>query len=168
MTVRAADLAAGALLGQEKLSGSALLGKLLDAALKAAAKTAQAAARARMGTGTAAARGLPASPPARCGHVGAVSSYRIPDSMRRLIEARDQTCRFPACRQPAWRTDMDHTIPYDLGGPTCRCNVSAECRHHHRLKQLNGWQLSQPRPGFLVWATPARLTYAVGPDPYPA
>ncbi|HLQ54712.1 MAG TPA: hypothetical protein VK162_10610, partial [Streptosporangiaceae bacterium] len=61
-----------------------------------------------------------------------------------------------------------HAIPYDLGGPTCRCNVSAECRHHHRLKQLNGWQLSQPRPGILVWMTPARLTYTVEPDPQPA
>jgi len=63
---------------------------------------------------------------------------------------------------------MDHTIPYDLGGPTCRCNISAECRHHHRLKQLKGWQLRQPQPGVLVWVTPARLTYTVEPDPYPA
>ena len=185
MTVRAADLATGALLGAENLSGSAVLGRLLDAALTAAAKAAQAAARAGLGTGIGMGTGIglgtgigtgtgtadarpSVSSAARCGHVGAVSSYRIPDSMRRLIEARDQTCRFPGCRRPAWRTDMDHTIPYDLGGPTCRCNVSAECRHHHRLKQLKEWQLSQPQPGFLVWKTPARLTYSVGPDPYQA
>jgi hypothetical protein len=128
--------------------GTGPLGYLLNAALESAAKAAQYAAMAGLGaTSPVTARKLPATSAAGCGHVGAVSTYRIPDSMRRLIEARDQTCRFPICRLPAWRTDMDHTILYDLGGPTCRCNVSAECRHHHRLKQLSGWQLSQPRPG---------------------
>ena len=33
---------------------------------------------------------------------------------------------------------------------------------------LAGWRLSQHRPGFLLWATPARLTYSVAPDPHPA
>jgi hypothetical protein len=162
LTVSTADLATGALPGQEEFPGWTVLGKLLNVALEAAAKTALAAARADLDASPAA-----GSSPAGCGHLGAVSSYRIPDSMRRLIEARDQTCRSPVCRQPAWRTDMDHTIPYDLGGPTCRCNVSAECRHHHRLKQLKGWQLRQPQPGVLIWVTPARLTYTVEPDPYP-
>ena len=161
LTVSTADLATGALSGREELPGSTVLRKLLNVALEAAAKTALAAARADLDASAA------GSSPAGCGHPGAVSSYRIPDSMRRLIEARDQTCRSPVCRQPAWRTDMDHTIPYDLGGPTCRCNVSAECRHHHRLKQLKDWQLRQPQPGVLVWVTPARLTYTVEPDPYP-
>jgi Domain of unknown function (DUF222) len=162
LTVSTADLATGALPGREELPGT-VLGKLLNAAREAAAKTALAAARADLDASPAA-----GSSPAGCGHPGAVSSYRIPDSMRGLIEARDQTCRSPVCRQPAWRADMDHTIPYDLGGPTCRCNVSAECRHHHRLKQLKGWQLRQPQPGVLIWVTPARLTYTVEPDPYPA
>ena len=186
MTVRATDLAPGGLapgglatgglatgdlLDREKPPGSDVLGKLLDMALEAAAKTLRTAARAGwdLSSGMALARSLPAAgPPAGCGHAGAVSGYRIPDSMRRLIEARDQTCRFPVCRLPAWRTEMDHTIPYDLGGPTCRCNVSAECKHHHRVKHSQGWRLSQHRPGFLLWATPARLTYPVAPDPHPA
>jgi hypothetical protein len=162
LTVSTADLATGALPVREELPGWTVLGKLLNVALEAAAKVALAAAKADLGAGPAA-----GCPPAGCGHPGAVSSYRIPDSMRRLIEARDQTCRSPVCRQPAWRTDMDHTIPYDLGGPTCRCNVSAECRHHHRLNQLKGWQLRQPQPGVLIWVTPARLTYTDEPDPYP-
>lgn len=161
LTVSTADLATGALPGREELPGT-VLGKLLNVAREAAAKTALVATSADLDASPAA-----GSSPAGCGHPGAVSSYRIPDSMRRLIEARDQTCRSPVCRQPAWRTDMDHTIPYDLGGPTCRCNVSAECRHHHRLKQLKGWQLRQPQPGVLIWVTPARLTYTVEPDPYP-
>jgi len=101
-----------------------------------------------------------------CRHEGAVSGYRVPGRMRLFIEARDQTCGFPPCRQPAWRTDMDHTIPYHLGGPTCPCNLHGQCRRHHRLKQLSGWDLSQPAPGVLVWRTPARLTYTVIPDTY--
>ena len=36
--------------------------------------------------------------------------------MRRLINDRDTTCRFPTCRQPASRTDCDHTVAYDTGG----------------------------------------------------
>jgi hypothetical protein len=170
LTVRAADLAAGALRVLAEPVGPAPLGHLLKAALESAMRAAQAAARAGLGMASPATApsAPPVASPACCGHAGAVSGYRIPDSMRRLIEARDQTCRFPVCRLPACRTDMDHTIPYDLGGPTCRCNVSAECRHHHRLKQLRGWQLSQPQPGSLVWRTPARLTYPVEPDPHPA
>ncbi len=169
LTVRAADLATGVQRVRPEPVGPGTLDCLLSAALESATRAASSAAVAGLGVmSPVTTRKLPATSAAGCGHVGAVSTYRIPDSMRRLIEARDQTCRFPVCRLPAWRTDMDHAIPYDLGGPTCRCNVSAECRHHHRLKQLNGWQLTQPRPGILVWRTPARLTYTIGPDPHPA
>jgi hypothetical protein len=101
------------------------------------------------------------------GHDGAVSGYRVPARLRAFLEARDQTCRFPSCRQPAWRCDMDHTIAYHRGGRTCQCNISAQCRYHHKLKQRDDWNLSQPRPGWLVWRTPARLTYAAIPDAYP-
>jgi len=88
--------------------------------------------------------------------------------MRALVEARDQTCGFPTCRQPAWRCEQDHTIAYRLGGATCPCNLSPECARHHRLKHLPSWRLDQPRPGILTWTTPARLTHTVTPGPYPA
>jgi hypothetical protein len=104
----------------------------------------------------------------KCGHEDAAPGYRIPDSLRGFVEARDQDCGFPCCRQPAWRCDIDHTIPHDQGGPTCRCNLSAECRRHHRMKQLRRWRLRQLRPGVLVWATPAGLTYTAVPGPHPA
>ena len=54
--------------------------------------------------------------------------------MRRLINNRDTTCVFPTCRQPATRTDCDHTLAYDHGGPTCPCNLALLCRGHHRAK----------------------------------
>ena len=94
--------------------------------------------------------------------------YRVPDAMRALVEARDQTCGFPTCRQPAWRCEQDHTIAHRKGGPTCPCNLSPECSRHHHLKHLPSWRLDQPRPGVLTWTTPARLTHTVTSAPYPA
>ncbi|WP_344395903.1 HNH endonuclease, partial [Actinomadura alba] len=55
------------------------------------------------------------------GHHG----YRPPAAMRRLIQTRDRTCAFPTCNHRATKCDLDHTIPYHKGGPTCPCNVAA-------------------------------------------
>jgi hypothetical protein len=102
-----------------------------------------------------------------CTHEEASPAYRVPDSMRALVEARDRTCGFPTCRQLAWRCEQDHSIAYRLGGPTCPCNLSPECSRHHHLKHLPSWRLIQRRPGVLTWTTPARLTHTVTPWPYP-
>jgi hypothetical protein len=40
------------------------------------------------------------------------------------------------------------------------------CRHHHRCKQAEGWQLEQPQPGILVWHTPTGRTYTTTPTQY--
>jgi len=135
------------------LAGAGELAKVLGPALRAGAR---ALAASRAGTG-----------PGRCTHQEASPGYQVPDSMRALVEARDQTCGFPTCRQPAWRCEQDHTVAYRLGGATCPCNLSAECSRHHHLKHLPGWRLEQPRPGILTWITPARLTHTVVPGPYP-
>jgi hypothetical protein len=37
---------------------------------------------------------------------------------RRFLRARDQHCRFPGCRRPAIRSEIDHTVDAALGGPT--------------------------------------------------
>ena len=100
-----------------------------------------------------------------CTHANAASGYGIPDRMRDLIEVRDQDCGFPICRRPASRCDLDHTVPYDQGGPTCPCNISCGCRHDHRMKGSTAWRLRQPRPGTLVWTAPSRLSWTVTPQP---
>ena len=41
------------------------------------------------------------------------------------------------------------------------------CRHHHRCKQAEGWQLEQPEPGILIWRTPSGRSYATTPTEYP-
>jgi hypothetical protein len=90
-------------------------------------------------------------------------SYRPPAAMRRWVDARDDTCRFPVCRAPAVRCDADHTEPHHLGGVTCPCNVALLCRRHHRLKQRPEWMLLQVWHGVLVWITPTGHWYVVGP-----
>ena len=99
-----------------------------------------------------------------CAHSGATLAYQVPGRLREFLNIRDLTCRFPTCRQPAWRSDCDHTKPFDQGGPTCSCNLGALCRYHHKLKQLAGWDLDQPAPGTFIWTTPTGRTYAVQPD----
>jgi Domain of unknown function (DUF222) len=105
---------------------------------------------------------------AGCAHTEATASYRPPPRIREYVVARDLTCRYPSCGQPAWRGDLDHTHPWEQGGRTCPCNMGALCRRHHRLKQLRGWDLVQPQPGIFRWVTPAGRTYAVQPDRQPS
>ncbi len=102
-----------------------------------------------------------------CAHTTASPAYRPPPRLREYIAARDKTCRFDTCGQPAWRTDIDHTQPWHKGGLTCRCNLGGCCRTHHKIKQLPGWRLEQPQPGLFRWTTPAGRSYQVRPDPYP-
>ena len=51
--------------------------------------------------------------------------------------------------------------------PERACDNTPLCRHHHRCKQAEGWQLAQPAPGVLIWRTPAGRTYATKPTQYP-
>ncbi len=100
--------------------------------------------------------------PAGCGTPG----YRPAAPAANLIRARNRTCTFPGCRRPAAACDLDHTIPWDQGGPTCPCNLGPLCRKHHRTKQAPGWTLTQPEPGTLEWTTPHGRRYTVRPSTY--
>jgi hypothetical protein len=133
-------------------------GDILTAILRAARR---AAARA------AADRAADEQVPDGCAHTAASAGYRPPPRLREYIEARDQTCRHRSCRQPAWRADLDHTRPWHLGGPTCRCNLGGWCRTHHQVKQGPGWTVTQLRPGHFQITTPAGRSYDVQPAAYP-
>ena len=102
-----------------------------------------------------------------CAHHAQSLAYRPPPRLREHVIARDLTCRSPVCRQPAWRSDLDHTRPWDKGGRTCGCNLGGGCRRDHQLKQDPRWKLEQTRPGHFTWTTPAGRTYTVGPDAHP-
>ena len=88
--------------------------------------------------------------------------YAPPAALAAHVIARDQTCRFPGCRQPARRCDLDHTVPYPRG-ETSAGNLAALCRHHHRLKHLTHWRVEQPEPGVLVWTSPTGHRYSTQP-----
>ncbi len=129
---------------------------MLAPAIIAAARQAASQAADRTAADAAAAGG--------CAHTQVSQAYQVPARLREYVNLRDLTCRFPTCRQPAWRCDCDHSQPYDEGGPTCCCNLGALCRYHHKLKQHPLWRLDQPTPGHFTWTTSAGRTYTIQPD----
>jgi Domain of unknown function (DUF222) len=101
-----------------------------------------------------------------CAHTAASDAYRPPPRLREYVIARDLTCRNPVCGQTAWRADLDHTIPWEDGGPTCSCNLGGVCRRDHDLKQNPRWKLAQLRPGWFEWTAPSGRTYTSEPATY--
>lgn len=94
------------------------------------------------------------------GHLKGISiAYRPRRLLNLAVAARDRTCCFPGCRRPARRCDLDHTIPYHLGGPTTFGNLGPLCRRHHRLKTHTDWALHQPEPGLFLWTSPTGRTH---------
>jgi len=82
-----------------------------------------------------------------------------------LIRTRDRTCRFPGCRHPAGRCDLDHITPWPAG-PTTAANLTAVCRHHHRLKHQTSWHLEADDPATLTWTSPTGHRYTTtAPEP---
>ncbi|TDL46678.1 HNH endonuclease signature motif containing protein [Kocuria rosea] len=77
--------------------------------------------------------------------------YAVPRDLRRLVELRDGTCRFPGCRRRSETCDLDHTVSWAQGGPTAEHNLAALCRHHHRVKHRHGhlgaWSVRRITPG---------------------
>jgi hypothetical protein len=101
-----------------------------------------------------------------CAHRLEVPGYRPSPRLRHQVKTRSPRCSFPGCRRPAVGCDDDHTLAWHEGGRTCECNLSPLCRRHHRAKQAAGWQLTQPRPGTLVWTLPSGRSYTTEPEPY--
>ncbi|MBY0687197.1 HNH endonuclease signature motif containing protein [Microbacterium marinilacus] len=90
----------------------------------------------------------------RTGVPTAVDTYVPTAEQRRYLSARDEHCRFPGCRRPIRRCDIDHTVPYSEGGATDIGNMAALCRAHHVLKHHSPWRVSHLGDGVLEWTTP--------------
>lgn len=97
------------------------------------------------------------------GEVLAVDRYRPSEQMRRMLRARDRHCRFPGCRVPASRCDIDHTLDAQYGGATATDNLAHLCRGHHTLKHHTGWRVEQRTGGVLEWTSPTGRTRQTGP-----
>ena len=84
-------------------------------------------------------------------------SRPVPAALRAFLTQRDLTCRFPGCRVPARRCDIDHTTAWADGGTTDAGNLASLCRKHHTLKHESRWQVEQlddqHGAGVLAWTS---------------
>jgi hypothetical protein len=92
-----------------------------------------------------------------------VDTYQRTAAIDRYLRARDQHCRFPGCRLPAIRCEVDHTIDHALGGPTDARNLAHLCQRHHSMKQFTAWRVRQLADGVLEWTSPLGRTYTERP-----
>ena len=93
------------------------------------------------------------------GTVLAVDRYRPTDHLKRVLRVRDEHCRFPGCRMPTRRCDIDHTIAAEHDGPTELTNLAHLCRRHHTLKHHSAWRVKQTPDGILHWTSPTGKVY---------
>ena len=111
---------------------------------------------------------LESVPVFECDHRYETHHYQPSDRLRHLVQIRDGTCTFPPCNRHARDSDFEHALPYDQGGKTCMCNAGARSRACHQVKQSPGWTVTQPKPGWHRWQTPAGRVYEQEPKRYPA
>jgi Domain of unknown function (DUF222) len=98
-------------------------------------------------------------------------TYTPTKAVARFVRLRDRTCAFPHCHMPATRCDLDHTVPFNNGGPTIPENLHPLCRRHHQLKTLGSWSAHHEQrndgTAALHWTAPTGHTYTTTPHPYP-
>jgi len=91
----------------------------------------------------------------------------FPPRLRRLIAARDATCRTPYCDAPIRHTD--HIIPWRLAGTTSADIGQGLCESCNYIKEALGWS-SQPLPGprhAIERRTPTGHSYVSQAPPLP-
>jgi hypothetical protein len=82
-------------------------------------------------------------------------AYRVPESLRAFLVARDGVCRFPGCLRAAEQCDTDHVVAWEVGGRTDRVNLVRLCRRHHVQKTHGSWSIVEARPdGRVRWRAP--------------
>ncbi|MDY0983323.1 DUF222 domain-containing protein [Microbacterium sp. CFBP9023] len=102
------------------------------------------------------------------GLVTETDSYSPTEPMRRFLRARDQHCRFPGCRMPVHRCEVDHNHDHARGGRTRVDNLSHFCTTHHSLKhpdihERHRWTARQTSDGSLTWTSPLGREYVDPP-----
>ena len=103
------------------------------------------------------------------GMVTETDAYSPTDGMKRFLRARDQHCRFPGCRVPAMRCDIDHNHDHAKGGLTCIDNLTHLCRSHHTLKHPDlhdedRWSAHLQPDGTVTWRSPLGRDYRDAPS----
>jgi len=76
----------------------------------------------------------------------------IPPGLRRALQHRDRTCRFPGCTV---RFGQGHHVRHwAQGGPTKLSNLALLCRRHHRAVHEEGYQIERLPEGALQFRRP--------------
>jgi len=76
----------------------------------------------------------------------------IPPALRRALQHRDRSCRFPGCTV---RFGQGHHVRHwAQGGPTTLSNLALLCRRHHRAVHEEGYQLERGSDGILHFRRP--------------
>jgi hypothetical protein len=89
----------------------------------------------------------------------------VPPSIRRALEARDRSCRFPGCT--ARRCDAHHVEHWMDGGVTSLENLMLLCRRHHRAVHEGGFDAIRHRDGSVSFLRPNGTVLDAAP-PMPA
>ncbi len=93
-----------------------------------------------------------------------VDAYEIPVRHRRAVRLMSPADCFPYGSSLSTKQEIDHTVPYDPGGPPGQSaigNYGPLSRTHHRIKTHGRWQVHQPFPGIYLWRDPHGAHYLV-------
>jgi len=85
----------------------------------------------------------------------------IPSSIRRALQARDRSCRFPGCT--ARRCDAHHVQHWVDGGTTSLDNLVLLCRRHHRAVHEGGFDLIPHGDGATTFFRPGGTVLDAAP-----
>lgn len=91
------------------------------------------------------------------------ASYRPPADLKRWLEVRDGTCRFPGCNRRAARCDVDHAVDWQHDGRTAFDNLGHVCSLHHHLKHETSWSVRHLAGGAMEWRSPAGRIHVTHP-----
>ena len=94
------------------------------------------------------------------------AAYRPPKALRRYLNCRDGTCRFPGCTRQATACEPDHTIEWQDGGTTDPGNLAMLCPKHHALKSIGAWSYTHSAAGDLSWLSPLGREYVTEPTEF--
>ena len=76
----------------------------------------------------------------------------IPPALRRALQHRDRSCRFPGCHVRVG--EGHHVRHWAQGGPTTLSNLALLCRRHHRAVHEEGYQVERLPDGALRFRRP--------------
>lgn len=91
--------------------------------------------------------------------------YAPPAEIAEHVRSRDLECVRPTCETSAWRSELDHVVPFADGGPTAVSNLAPLSKGCHQLKTHGGFSLAREGDGALRWSTPTGHSFVHRPPP---